>query len=152
MDATPRESVGAQVPLLRSLVGGSGSRPVYRFNEYYGQLDCLPQRAGEDALPCFLRGEDSRPSREPIVRNEGPFRERRWGDLCNFVVFDWSGHMVAWSQQLASRLDCELEIPFCAVHLGSAQCTGVLELSVCADVGNLRLLFLFSTNCQSSLR
>src|SRR5580700_270038 len=42
MVATPRKSVGAQVLLLRSPVGRSRSRPVYRSNEHYGQLDCLP--------------------------------------------------------------------------------------------------------------
>src|SRR5580704_900793 len=120
MVATPRKSVGAQVLLLHSPVGRSWSRPVYRFNEHYGQLNCLPQRAGECALPRFLCRVDSRPSREPIIRKQWPFRKRNRRDFRDFVVFDWSRYLVARNQQLASCFDRELEITICAVQLGPA--------------------------------
>ena len=100
--------VGAGVGLYIVLMSITGSMIVYR-----NELE-------RSALLCFLRRVDSRPSREPVVWKEWSFRKRHWRDLCDLAVFDWSRYLVARNQQLASCLDRELEIAFCAVQLGPA--------------------------------
>ena len=60
------------------------------------------------------------------------------------VDFHGSHYMVAWNQQLASQLDCELEVAFWALQLGPTQCTGILVPFVCFDMGSLWILFCFS--------
>jgi hypothetical protein len=73
--------VGAGVGLYIVLMSITGSLIVYR-----NELERDP--------PCFLRRVDSRPSREPIVRKEWPFRKRHWRDFCDLAVL--TGAVIWW--------------------------------------------------------
>ena len=102
---------------------GGWSRPVYRSNEPYGQLDCLPQRAWR-GLPSLVSSvEWIVDLHENLAYSEAmAVSVEAWNrrDFRDFVVFDWSRYLVARNQQLASCFDRELEIAFCAVQLGPA--------------------------------
>lgn len=119
MAAPPREFVGAQDLFSHAPVDGGWSRSIYHRNEHFRQHNCLPQRTGQDVLGLHRRVARGL-SREPFIRKDRPFRKRHRLGLFDVAVFDGSDHMVARNQQLASQLDCELEIAICALQLGPA--------------------------------